>query len=358
LADILSSLWQALSGGGQQVQALPPLSPSGQNAPNQPTMPTMQQPSGIAGVLANPAVQGALASYFAGISSPRQMGWGGAIGRAGLAGLGQYGQAAAQQAELPYRQAMTQKTMAEAQQEQAKAQALGNLTGPAALAAYAPDASKYLSIQQTNTEVAKQVLAAHPNEPFAANVAQSIASDTSKPYTLSDAETVIKSHTMAPLEQKGKEAEIASTEAGTLQKRAETLKAQADAELDPVRKQALLANAQKAEAQAKFLGQAKPMTAGEVERAAIAAGNAARQTAKQGTFESKDAFQQRAQKAYDDAYNAEKQRLQSEDKKAKSAVAASPDDPLSLIPEGGTPAISDDGTHGYVDSSGAFHSVE
>jgi hypothetical protein len=347
LADILSTLWQTLSGAPQVA--------SPQQAPT--TIPTMQQPSGLSGVLANPAVQGALASYFAGISSPKSQGWGGAIGRAGLAGLGQYGSASAQQAELPYRQAMTQEALANAQAAKQKADALKGLSGPAAMAAYAPDASKYLSTQQTNNAVAQQVLASH-KEPFAANVAQSIASDTSKPWTLTEAEALIKAHAMEPLEQKGKEAEVASTEAGTLQKQAETLKARADAELDPVRKQTLLAQANAANARAKFLGQSKPMSEKDIEAAARAEATAQVKVPPAGFGESLTGTAAAAQKKWNEVYNAAKQRLRTEGASAKSTVAASPDDPLSLIPEGGTPAIGDDGSHGYVDSSGAFHSVE
>lgn len=39
------------------------------------------------------------------------------------------------------------------------------------------------------------------------------------------------------------------------------------------------------------------------------------------------------------------------------SAATNESDPLSLIPEGGTPAMKGD-VHGYTDSSGAFHSVE
>ncbi len=61
----------------------------------------------IGSLLSHPLVQGALATYFGAISSPRREGWGGAIGHGGLAGLGQYGQAQQLRQQLPYLQART-----------------------------------------------------------------------------------------------------------------------------------------------------------------------------------------------------------------------------------------------------------
>jgi hypothetical protein len=256
---------------------------------------------------------------------------------------------------------MTAKTMAEAQQEQAKAKALGGLTGPAALAAYSPDASKYLAIQQTNTAVAQQVLASHPNEPFAANVAQSIAQDTSKPYTLADAEGLIKTHTMEPLEVQGKKAEIAKTEAGTaeseastLQKKAETLRAQAQTETEPLRRKQLQAQADAAEARAKFLGAGKPMTDAQIETAARAEASAQVKVPAAGFGESLTGTAAAAKKKWTEAYNAAKQRMKSEAAAGKTAIAAAPE-----LPEGWTAGEPDaDGRPTAVDPSGVPHHWE
>lgn len=67
-------------------------------------------------ILSNPLAQAALGTYFGMISSPRRLGWGGALGRGGLAGLGQFAQAEQLQAQQPKLQAETQLDVTKAQQ--------------------------------------------------------------------------------------------------------------------------------------------------------------------------------------------------------------------------------------------------
>lgn len=67
-------------------------------------------------ILSNPLAQAALGTYFGMISSPRRLGWGGALGRGGLAGLGQFAQAEQLQAQQPKLQAEAALDVTKAQQ--------------------------------------------------------------------------------------------------------------------------------------------------------------------------------------------------------------------------------------------------
>ncbi len=73
---------------------------------------------GLENFLSHPAVQGALATYLGAISSPRRLGWGGAIGRGGLAGLGAFSEARRQEQTLPFLQAQTQEAQLNTQRLQ------------------------------------------------------------------------------------------------------------------------------------------------------------------------------------------------------------------------------------------------
>jgi hypothetical protein len=92
--SILGNIGQALSGAGQTAT----------------------------NVLANPLVQGALATYLGAISSPRSQGLGGAIGHGGLAGLGAFGQARQAQLQLPIQRAAAQSAQLQLPVQQAAAQ--------------------------------------------------------------------------------------------------------------------------------------------------------------------------------------------------------------------------------------------
>lgn len=96
-----------LLGGGKSTPAVDPT--TGQPNPYQPQ-------TGIMGALNNPGVQGLLATYFGAVSSPREAGLGGAIGRGGLSGLQAYSNAQQQQQMLPYMQAELQAKQLQAKQ--------------------------------------------------------------------------------------------------------------------------------------------------------------------------------------------------------------------------------------------------
>jgi hypothetical protein len=103
-------------GLGLQTLALLGLTPA---QPKQPEPQPQPAATGvldkIGQVLSNPAVQGLAATYLGAISSPRYMGWGGAIGRGGLAGLGQFSRAEQMRQLIPLERAQIQKIGADTQ---------------------------------------------------------------------------------------------------------------------------------------------------------------------------------------------------------------------------------------------------
>jgi len=130
----LQGLGSALAGNAQQQPAAAPAAGGGAATPASPYLQgaqvaaqqgTPQSASDIPiqkpGLLDNPYLQGALGAYFGAISSPRQLGWGGAIGRGGLGGLSAYESAKKAQYEPYMLRAQIQHLGAQTAAEQAKA---------------------------------------------------------------------------------------------------------------------------------------------------------------------------------------------------------------------------------------------
>jgi hypothetical protein len=196
MGNYLTTLANAIGGllgGGQTVQPNAPLSASG--GPVQATAPAQPPPAGASSspaggppsapsggfmqgaenFLGSPLTQGALASYFSAIGSPRKAGLGGMLSRGGLSGLSAYDtaeeaqqKAALQAAQLPQMQAQTAATQAQTQLTQAQALQLAG-------------------IKQQNQQTAAALNAASASMPpaqkqAAVTIANMIANSTNKAY--------------------------------------------------------------------------------------------------------------------------------------------------------------------------------
>ena len=110
----------------------------------------------IGHILSHPAVQGLLGAYFGAVSSPRNMGWGGAIGRGGLMGLETYGLGEQVRSEQ-------QKQALEQQKYQTQQQAIGQLPSsvqPFARAGVDPKIGMELETQKQGLAANQQTAAA------------------------------------------------------------------------------------------------------------------------------------------------------------------------------------------------------
>lgn len=119
-----------------------------------------QQPTDTLGKIgaffAHPAVQGALAAYLGAIGTPRSAGFGAALSRGGLAGLGAFGQAEQLEQKLPLERAQALEAMQKIPLEQAQT----SLAGARAKVANAqagqyvpePQLSQQMSILSQNTQ--------------------------------------------------------------------------------------------------------------------------------------------------------------------------------------------------------------
>jgi hypothetical protein len=119
-----------------------------------------QQPQGgglldsISQILSHPAVQGLLGAYFGAVSSPRQMGVGGAIGRGGLEGLGMANQAQLLRSKIPLQQAELERARAQIPEAQARTRYL-NAQAPLADA-------RTQSLQPIGPEAAGRIIQQNP----------------------------------------------------------------------------------------------------------------------------------------------------------------------------------------------------
>jgi hypothetical protein len=354
LADPITTFLSGLFGGGQQQTPPPPGQPSATPAPN----PALAPPSGVTGFLSNPLTQGALASYLTYIGAPRTEGRTRGLSQAGLQGLSAFDQARQQQLMVPYRQAQIQNLQGKTGLQAAQ-------TGLATA-----KASQLTGILDANKNTAAQILALKPTltpeqQTRADLLAGTIATDSSKVYDPKEVMTALftdpltEQKTKAEIAASGAKTDLTKAETGLVPARAAALgaeagKATAETGAIPARTDAMKASAEASRARASALGAAKPMTADQIEKSAIQAGRAAQAGVKQGTFETKDAFQTRSKKAYDDAYSTEKQRLKTEGAGAKSAIAAAPE-----LPEGWTAGEPDAaGRPTAVDPSGVPHHWE
>lgn len=224
MGNPLATFLTSLVGGGQQqapqAQAPAPAPSSG---------------GGLSGFLGNPLVQGALAGYFSGISSPRTQGLGGAIGHGGLGALSAFDSATTAQAQQPYQQALTQEAQAKAQADLQKNQTFGNLSPTQQTTAQFPEVGKQAGILQANKQLGSQVIQMFPNNPKAVAYADSIKDDMAVPHSMDDAIKSINSEEQAPLDLKKKQsdidkatADIAGTNATTANTKATTAKTTAE----------------------------------------------------------------------------------------------------------------------------------
>lgn len=196
MADPITTFLSGLLGGGQQApQAAPP--------PQQPSAPPQQ--SGLASFIGNPLVQGALAGYFSGISSPRTQGLGGAIGRGGLGALSAFDQAEQQRTQQPLNQAKLQNLQGQNQLQTAQV----GLTGA--------KQQQLAGIQVANQHTA-QVLRSmksqlDPEQQKRAEIlASTIENDTSKVY---DPKEVATTLFLQPAQEKNLAASAARSGAET-----------------------------------------------------------------------------------------------------------------------------------------------
>ena len=201
----LMDFFQGLLGTNQ-----PSAPPPQQGAPQ--ATPTSPPQSGIGALLSSPVAQGALASYFAGISSPKQMGWGGAIGRGGLAGLGAYNQAEQTQAQRPLQQAQLGNLQSQGQLHQAEV-GLKNV-----------QTQNLAGISEANKKTAQQLIAMKPHlnpdqQQRADLLAGTIMNDTSKVY---DPKEVVATLFTEPLQEQKIQADIGRSGAEATRAKAET----------------------------------------------------------------------------------------------------------------------------------------
>lgn len=203
MGNPLATFLTNLVGGGQQQapQAQTPQAPA----------PAPSSGGGLSGFLGNPLVQGALAGYFSGISSPRTQGLGGAIGHGGLGALSAFDSASAAQAQQPLNQAKLSNLQGQNQLQNAQV----GLTNT--------KAQQISGIQTANQKTA-QIIRAMPNltteqQQRANLLAGSIENDTSKLY---DPAEVAKTIYADPLTEQKTQAEIDNAKASAGRSTAET----------------------------------------------------------------------------------------------------------------------------------------
>lgn len=204
LTTLANAIGGLLSGGGQTVQPIPPLSPSGGPVPGAlpaqtppagavPSPPAGGSPSsgggfmqGVGNFLGSPLTQAALSGYFGAIGSPRKAGLGGMISRGGLSGLSAYDaaeeaqqKAALQSAQIGQAQAGIPLTQAQTQLTQAQA---GQLAG--------------IKQNNQNTAAAVRTWAMQPGrtpdqQQAGLLIANSISNNTNKAYDPTEVMTAI-----------------------------------------------------------------------------------------------------------------------------------------------------------------------
>ena len=215
--------WSAQMPDPTQIQSAAQTSPQPVAAPAQ-TQPTGVM-GGIEGLLGHPLVQAALAAYLGAISSPRRLGWGGAIGRGGLAGLGQFSQAEQLQNQLPLQQAQTQEAQAKAAGEIAKQRDITAL--PQQERAYAemgvlPQYMTQSNIRMGNQGAVGQFLLGHPNDPIAQQIGNAalnaptyVGNELEKQYQAAKLFPLKQQETQTNIKKGQAEATKATVEAGS-----------------------------------------------------------------------------------------------------------------------------------------------
>ncbi|HKD45416.1 MAG TPA: hypothetical protein VKD24_07135 [Candidatus Angelobacter sp.] len=138
--DYLSGIGKAFlgnTGSSQQPAATQSAAPASTGSSDQSTDVLSKFPMPKSSLLDSPYLQGALAAYFGAVSSPRQQGWGGAIGHGGLAGLKAYSEAEKSElqpyldyAKIQEQATQTGKDVAQTKEANVRAEGIANI-GPA-----------------------------------------------------------------------------------------------------------------------------------------------------------------------------------------------------------------------------------
>ena len=365
----------------------------GQSAPQaQPAQPVPQQPQGAtpptapasggfmqgaSNFLGNPLTQAALGGYFNAIGQPKSLGPLAKVSAGGLGALQGFNAAEARQQKTAEEQIQMQKAQADLAAAQQQSKVFGGLSPQQQQVAAYPSLATFqekAAIQEANKQAVAAFQAGHPKDPAAAAFSLPYASMQTA-VTPGQIEKDYQEKLLAPGAITKQQSEIAEEKARTQQLKDQPATGTIANWYNPATKQ-FYRGAQKSPSDIPASVAQSSKNENEVKaRAAFwqkEYQNARTARIKTGTTEGFFGAKTPPSEADVDAY-ARQQADQNtiahfgsmgtpEGIAASGATSADEasttgDDPLSLIPEGGTPAMKGD-VHGYVDSSGAFHSVE